>query len=341
MKGSGKMRNLKKVALFGLVVALLCGCAVSVGELADETVPLAGAGEDIRSISAPAAALSDDTDAPKIGAEEKAEDKADFGVEAAGTHVAENEYALIDYSNVSDGYVMVKYTAETEKRLKAQVKGSASTYTYNIVPGEWAVFPISEGDGSYTVTIYENAYDSKYASVLSCTCDVVLSDEFAPFLRPNQYVDYANAPETVAKAAELTAGLDDTLEMVTEVYDFTVESLVYDTERAATVKSGYLPVLDSVLAEKKGICFDYAALMTGMLRSQGVPCKLVVGYAGSEYHAWISVWTAEEGWVDGVIFFDGSIWHRMDPTFASGADSSESILDFIRNDSNYVEKYIY
>ena len=25
---------------------------------------------------------------------------------------------------------------------------------------------------------------------------------------------------------------------------------------------------------KKGICFDYAALMTGMLRSQGIPCKL-------------------------------------------------------------------
>ena len=33
--------------------------------------------------------------------------------------------------------------------------------------------------------------------------------------------------------------------------------------------------------------------MTGMLRSQGIPSKLVVGYAGTAYHAWISVWTEE------------------------------------------------
>ena len=56
-----------------------------------------------------------------------------------------------------------------------------------------------------------------------------------------------------------------------------VNNITYDTELAETVKSGYLPVLDKVLESKKGICFDYAALMTGMLRSQSVPCKLVVG----------------------------------------------------------------
>ena len=105
--------------------------------------------------------------------------------------------------------------------------------------------------------------------------------------------------------------------------------------------SGYLPVLDDVLAEKKGICFDYAALMAGMLRSQGVPCKLVVGYAGSAYHAWISVWTEGEGWVDGVIYFNGTTWHRMDPTFASSSNRSNDIMDFIGDDSNYSTKYIY
>ena len=92
--------------------------------------------------------------------------------------------------------------------------------------------------------------------------------------------------------------------------------------------------------EKKGICFDYAALMTAMLRSQEIPCKLVVGYAGNVYHAWISVWTAENGWIDGAIFFDGQVWTRMDPTFASSGGRSEEIMNFI-NGGNYTTKYLY
>jgi len=260
---------------------------------------------------------------------------------APGTAAKICSNAVIDYSNTCDGYVMVKYTAATAQRLKALVKGPTTTYTYNIPPEEWTVFPLSDGNGDYSVSLYINVYDSKYASVLSASFPVSLNDEFVPFLHPNQYVDYASAPDTVAKAAELTAGLEHPLEKVAAVYDYVVETLTYDVQKAAAVQSGYLPVLDSVLASGKGICFDYAALMTGMLRSQGVPCKLIVGYAGSAYHAWISVWTAAEGWIDGIIFFDGSQWHRMDPTFASGAKSSESIMEYIGDGSNYVEKYIY
>ena len=38
-----------------------------------------------------------------------------------------------------------------------------------------------------------------------------------------------------------------------------------------------------------GICQDLAALAACMLRVQGVPTKLMVGYAGKMYHAWNSV----------------------------------------------------
>lgn len=261
--------------------------------------------------------------------------------EASGVYVKSNSEATIDYSNMTDGYVMVQYTASTTKRLKAQVKGPSTTYTYNLTPGKWEVFPLSDGNGSYKITVYRNAYSNKYASVLSVTESVTLSDEFAPFLRPNQYVDYSVADNTVAKAAELTQGITDPLAMVEAVYDYVVGNLTYDSYKASTVKSGYLPVLDTTLAEKKGICFDYAALMTGMLRSQGVPCKLVVGYAGKAYHAWISVWTEDAGWVDGAIYFNGTSWQRLDPTFASSGKRSASIMDYIKNDSNYSTKYLY
>lgn len=267
---------------------------------------------------------------------------------ASGAKVKKNDKATIDYSNTKDGYVMVKYTAKTDKRLKAVVlgpSGDTAKYQYNLNWNEWTVFPLSDGNGEYKVSVYEKVSadesDTKYANMCSVSFQVTLSDEFAPFLRPNQYVDYGVAPNTVAKAAELTAGMTDPLQKVTAVYDFVVENLTYDKELAANVAKGYLPVLDNVLANKKGICFDYAALMTGMLRSQSVPCKLVVGYAGKQYHAWISVWSAETGWVEGVVYFDGATWQRMDPTFASNSHGSVAIMQYIGDGSNYTVKYLY
>ena len=261
-------------------------------------------------------------------------------VEASGLLVKESGDAIIDYSNTTDGYVMACYRGASEKRLKVQVKGPTTTYTYNLTPGKWAAFPLSDENGVYKITIYRNTTGSKYAAVVSQSFTAQMADEFAPFLRSNQYVDFDAAPETVAMAAALTKGIDDPLKKVEKVYDFVVGGMTYDKELAATVKSGYLPVLDDVLKKMKGICFDYAALMTGMLRSQGVPTKLVVGYAGEVYHAWISVWSETTGWVDGVIFFDGEGWQRMDPTFASGGNNSD-ILDYIGDGSNYTAKYFY
>lgn len=262
---------------------------------------------------------------------------------ASGTLEKRGDKAVIDYSNTKDGYVMVQYTTSTDKRLKVQVKGPSAPdpYTYNITPGQWATFPLSDGNGSYQIVVYENISGTKYASVLSLTCSVTLSDEFAPFLRPNQYVDYSAAAKTVAKAEELTRGLSDTLDKVAAVYNYVVNNLTYDKQKAATVQSGYLPVLDTVLDTKTGICFDYASLMTGMLRSQGIPCKLVVGYAGTVYHAWINVWSEKTGWVDGVVYFDGTSWQRMDPTFASSGNQSSAIMAYIGDGKNYTAKYLY
>ena len=269
---------------------------------------------------------------------------------ASGALVKQNSRAVIDYSNTKDGYVMVKFTGTTQTRIKVQILGPSVAaggpkYNYNLPVGQWTTFPLSDGNGQYTVTVLENSTGTKYAQVVSETFQVAMTDEFAPFLRPNQYVNYEAAPNTVAKAAELVGGETDLLKKVEKIYDFVVKNFTYDKQLANTVQSGYLPVLDSVLAAKKGICFDYAALMTGMLRSQGVPCKLVTGYVptnqGQQYHAWISVWSQETGWVEGAIYFNGSSWQRMDPTFASSANSSSSIMQYIGNGSNYTVDKIY
>lgn len=260
---------------------------------------------------------------------------------APGELVQENAKAIIDYSNTEDGYVMVLYREQTKKTLKVQIKGPKTTYTYTIQPGEWATLSLSEGNGNYQVKMYQNVSGKSYSNVLSAKMSVELADEFAPFLRPNQYVNYSASSKAVALARELTAGIEHPLGKVEAIYNYVVKTLSYDKKKAKSVKSGYTPVLDAVLEEKKGICFDYVALMTGMLRSLGIPCKMIFGYAGGAYHAWISVWSEDTGWVDGVIFFDGTTWQRLDPTFASSANQSDAIMQYIGNGKNYKEKYFY
>ena len=262
--------------------------------------------------------------------------------EASGTVVYENEFAKIDASHTDLGYIMICHTAYSDKRMKVIITGpSLTAYTYNLPSNdEFAVFPLSDSSGSYSVKIYENAYDDKYALILDAKLDVKLKDEFAPFLTPNQFVNYNENTEAVLVARQLTAGQTDPIKKIEIVFKYVVNFLSYDYELARTVQSGYLPDLDEVLIQKKGICFDYASLMTAMLRSLNIPTKLVVGYTGSIYHAWISTYTDESGWVDGVIFFDGAKWKLMDPTFVSAAEKDD-MVDYMENDANYQAKYLY
>ncbi len=323
------MKIFRRIVPLALSAVLLAGSASALG-----------AGGTFYTPRAPRETVLPDAAVPLAGASDVL-----LLPEASGTAVKKSSRAVIDYSNTKDGYVMVQFTASTSKKLKVQVSGPTRDKPYyDLKPGEWTTFPLSDGNGNYKVTVFENTTANKYAEVVSVSFKVTLTDEFAPYLRPNQYVDYEDAADTLAKARELAGSETDPLKLVEKVYTFVVNNLTYDRQLAATVKSGYLPALDSVLAAKKGICFDYASLTAGMLRSLGVPCKLVVGYAGASnpaYHAWISVWTEETGWIDGVIYFDGSAWHRMDPTFASSGKSSSSILKFIGDGSHYRQTSLY
>ena len=262
---------------------------------------------------------------------------------APGTKVKENNKAVIDYSNSRDGYVMAKYKATTTKELRVLVTGPSGTqYQYTLKQDKtYEVYPLSDGSGKYNIGVYEQVDGSKYAVAVSGQIDVSLTDEFAPFLRPNQYVNFTPESKVVAKAEELISGKTVLTEKIAAIYSFVVTNLKYDRERAATVKSGYLPDVDDVLAQGKGICFDYAAVMASMLRSQGIPTKLVVGYAGDAYHAWIDVYSETEGWINAVIFFDGKEWKLMDPTFASSGGQSSAVMQYIGDGKNYTVKYLY
>jgi hypothetical protein len=262
---------------------------------------------------------------------------------ASGTTVYQNTYAAIDASNLSQGYVMVKYKGTEDAKLKVQItKSGGTTYTYNLTTdGSYVTFPMSQGNGTYQIAVFKNVSGTSYVQLLAQSVTVKLTNELLPFLYPNQYVDFTANSTVVAKAKELVGTTTDTLQIVSLVYNYVVGNISYDYNKAKTVQSGYLPNVDSVLKNKTGICFDYAAVMVAMLRSQNIPTKLVVGYTGTTYHAWVTVFVEEVGWVNNVISFDGVNWKLMDPTFASTGKSSSTIMQYINNSANYQEKYCY
>ena len=139
---------------------------------------------------------------------------------------------------------------------------------------------------------------------------------------------------------ELSAQSTDDLNYVEQVYNYVIQNITYDTNFAEDIPTDYIPDINETMRTHKGICFDYASLMSALLRSQGIPTKLVVGYSGTAYHAWISVYLDEAGWVDNIIEFDGKDWSLMDPTLAASNDE-DSVKKYVGDGSNYIVKYSY
>lgn len=257
--------------------------------------------------------------------------------QADGTVTYGNEGVTIDASHISEGYIMVSYTGTNEK-VKLQITGPDEVvYTYDL-HGDYETFPLTAGSGSYTVGVFENIEGTSYSTLFTQTIDVKIDDEFGPYLYANQYVNFNGDSKVVEKAEELSKPCNDDLEVIEQVYNYMISNFTYDYDKAESVQSGYLPDVDEVFEAQTGICFDYAAVMAAMLRSQRIPTRLEVGYAGDVYHAWISTYIEEQGWVNGIIQFDGKNWELMDPTFASTSSKPE---DFITNTDEYITKFVY
>ena len=260
--------------------------------------------------------------------------------EAPGEAVAGNDYAELDWSNADEGYIQVRYDGPALKAKVQILDPMGLTYIYTVYPGDLGVLPLTGGPGLYNVTVMENAFDDFYAVAFKTELEAEVADEFRPYLYPNQYVWYTADSQVFALGRELSDRSADDIAYVQNVYEYVTENIVYDRELAANVPVDYLPDVDRTIETGKGICLDYAALMTALLRSQGIPTKLVVGWSGTQYHAWISVYLEETGWVDGAIFFDGLNWSRLDPTLAAG-NRGTSVKDYVNNSSNYIERFFY
>ncbi len=251
--------------------------------------------------------------------------------------VVGNERAHVDISGLPLGYVAV--AGESGTRLKFQVIYGDIKYTYDIASnGSPSVFPLTCGAGNYQFRVMENIEGNKYAELFSTVANAPISNPFSPFIRPSAYCNYGPGSACVAKAAQFSANASTAVDVVAQVYQFVCSTVRYDAGKAASVQSGYLPNPDATMASGMGICFDYASLAAAMLRSQGIPCKIIFGYVAPNnlYHAWNMFYTNETGWVT-VEFAVNPGWTRLDLTFSANGSNAA----FIGNGSNYADVYQY
>lgn len=279
-------------------------------------------------------------------------------IAVAADNLIENEKAKMDFTESNNtGTVKINVVAKTDKRVKVSIEKGDLKYTYDL-NGDAKIesFPLQWGNGEYNVRVMIQASDpTKYSVALTQKYKLELKDEKAPYLNTNQLVSYNKDSKVVKKAAELTQDKKDKdgkvikmteLEKVEAIYKFVIESLEYDSQKATTVQSGYLPSVDAIVDSKKGICFDYAAVLAAMLRSQGIPAKLIMGFVkvpdskDPVYHAWNEFYLTDKGWFKiNEMKFDGKKFERVDPTFDSSNKSNKAVIKFIGDGQNYSKSW--
>ena len=258
---------------------------------------------------------------------------------ADGKEVLGNPPLTLDISNKEQGY-MIAQANESASSINIQMTGpDGILYTYFVSEGTDAVIPFTGGEGSYQILCYQQVSGNKYASLCSHTLEVSLENPFLPYLYPNQYVDFTPESEACLLAQSMLPDDASDLDGLDAVYNYVISNITYDEEKAQNIEAGYLPDIDETLSSGTGICFDYAALMTAMLRARDIPCKLQIGYTSDIKHAWIDVYIRSRGWVNHAISFDGESWNRMDPTFDSNADDQKEIQVYIGDGNNYTVQF--
>jgi hypothetical protein len=156
--------------------------------------------------------------------------------------VYQNSSVIIDASNTDQGYIMVKYKSSTDKKIKVQIIKDSDTYTYDLpTDGNYSVLPLTQGNGSYKVKVFKNVYNNQYVLAYQKSIAVKLSNEFLPFLYPNQYVNFTKDSQTVKKAEDLVKNAQKELEVVSIIYNYVIENF-HTIMIAKTVNSGFLPV---------------------------------------------------------------------------------------------------
>ena len=240
--------------------------------------------------------------------------------ELGGEYIVEG-YVAVNIGNVSRGYFKVRHETDVEALVQIASYNYGQPDFFKLEGNnEWEVFPLTRGDGVYTIQILEYYADRVFAVLFSHDVYVSLENQHYPFLYPSRYVNFNENSAAVALAGRLAGQATSDLEIVQLIYDYITTNISFDLDFALAVYSGFVlqhtPDVDATLAAGAGICFDFAALATAMLRSQNIPTRLEIGYVLDIFHAWVAVYVPDVDW-GYAAHPHATGWGLLDPTTTS------------------------
>lgn len=217
----------------------------------------------------------------------------------------------VDFSYGYTGVVRVLNNPGVTTKMKLVVEKGESKYIYNLANNAYYVnFPLQLGSGKYTVKLYQNTTGTKYRTVYTKSSDVTIYNTNSAYLASTQQVNWNVNDDAIVLAKKL---LNDALyikivttknnkaqltekEKIDVLYNYVVKNIDYDYNKISSLSYDYVPDIDTVLKDKKGICFDYSVLLAAMLRSQGIATKLIKGESTTTdvYHAWNEIYLSSE-----------------------------------------------
>jgi transglutaminase-like putative cysteine protease len=117
-------------------------------------------------------------------------------------------------------------------------------------------------------------------------------------------------PETLELASRLTAPYDNVYDKATAVQDYLRQAIRYNDQISAAPRD-VDPIHYTLFVSREAYCTYYASAMAIMLRSQGIPTRIVNGYVQGEYdplsrsyrvrasdaHTWVEVYFPNYGWI--------------------------------------------
>ncbi|WP_144939122.1 transglutaminase family protein [Paenibacillus sp. 32O-W] len=235
----------------------------------------------------------------------------------------------LDTSKIDQGVIGIYYSVPANTRIKLMVTKEGQTYTYNLINSqetEW--FPLQLGNGTYNISMLENISGNKYKTIQSAAVQLEVEDSKIIYLNSIQNVVWKEAELAVKKAEELTRNLKTDEEKVIAIYDYIINNISYDHELADQITAGYIPDIDDTLTSGKAICYGYSSLFAAMLRSVGIPAKLVMGHSQyvTEYHSWNEVFINDE-------------WVTIDTTVDAGKSSRDAV--YYKDSNKYEAARVY
>ena len=112
------------------------------------------------------------------------------------------------------------------------------------------------------------------------------------YLLPSWGIE-SDASAIVQKAQQISGQADDDYKKVKNIFDWVSKNMVYDMDKFRRGEFYDNEGAVKALQTKKGLCRDYANLVTALVRAEGIEARTVIGQAGTDGnwygHAWNEV----------------------------------------------------